>query len=151
LVGRQEEDMWNMKNRDSNDLFWGPWSDFRRIRSELDRLMDGRSGHPPVNVWTSDQGAVVTMELPGVDPSGMAFEIEGRTLTLRGERKAEPVAEGGSVRRRQRLTGEFARTVELPFAVDADQVEAHYARGIFEIRVPRAVADRPRKIEIQVA
>jgi HSP20 family protein len=61
------------------------------------------------------------------------------------------VAEGDLVRRRERFAGEFSRTVELPFEVDTEQVEARYARGIVEIRVPRAAADRPRKIEVQVS
>ena len=72
-------------------------------------------------------------------------------LSLKGERKAEPFADGDVLRRRERFTGEFSRTVELPFDVNAEQVEAHYARGVVEIRAPRAEADRPRKIEIQVS
>lgn len=140
--------MWDVRHRDLSDLFWGPWTEFGRIRSELDRLLDGRSSYPPVNVWTGEEGAIVTLEMPGVDPSDLSVDVEGRTLSLRGERKAEPVADGDLVRRRDRFAGEFSRTVELPFEVDAEQVEARYARGIVEIRVPRVAADRPRKIEV---
>lgn len=143
--------MWNVRYRDMGDLFWGPWSEFGRIRSELDRLLDGRGGFPPVNVWTGEQGAVVTMEMPGVNPTELRVNIDGRTLSLSGERNGEPVAEGDTARRRERFAGDFSRTVELPFEVDAEQVEAHYTRGIVEIRLPRAAADRPRTIEIQVS
>ena len=144
--------MWNARHRDLSELFWGPWRDFDQIRSQLNRFMDGGAqGYPPVNVWSGDDGAVVTMELPGVEPGDLTVDIEGRTLSLRGERKAWPLTDGDSVRRRERFTGEVARTVELPFDVDADGIEASYTAGIVEIRAPRAAADRPRKIEIQAS
>ena len=63
-----------------------------------------------------------------------------------GEPEArEPEA---SFHRRERTFGPFARTVALPFNVDADQVKASAQNGILTIELPRPESDRPRKINI---
>ncbi len=46
-------------------------------------------------------------------------------------------------------TGEFSRTVQLPFRVETDKVTAHYANGILRITLPRLEADRPKQITVK--
>ena len=38
---------------------------------------------------------------------------------------------------------------QLPFAVEAGKVEARFARGVLYVTLPRAEADKPRKISIK--
>lgn len=136
-----------------SNQFWGPWSQFGRFREDLDTLLfNGVVSHeetPALNVWTSDEGTVVTMDLPGIDLKSLDIDVEGETLTLRGSRKQEELAEGERLIRCERGSGDFTRTVTLPFRVDSDAVVASYARGVLEIRLPRAESERPRKIEVQ--
>ena len=47
--------------------------------------------------------------------------------------------------------GAFERSVTLPEGVDATQVEAKYANGILEVRVPTPQAVTPRMIEVKAA
>ena len=51
--------------------------------------------------------------------------------------------------RRERRRGRFARSVTLPFEVEAGAVEARFENGLLEVRLPRLASQRPRKIEIQ--
>jgi len=51
--------------------------------------------------------------------------------------------------RNQRGSGSFARTVRLPFRIEADKVSAKYERGILQITLPRAEEDKPKKIQIK--
>jgi HSP20 family protein len=53
--------------------------------------------------------------------------------------------------RRERELGRFARTIQLPFPVDADAVVARFQDGILEVELPRAASDKPRKISIRGA
>jgi len=103
---------------------------------------------PAMNVWTNEEHAIVTAELPGVAEEDIDVSVTGSTLTLRGERKA---AEGGEYHRQEREEGSFVRTLDLPFQVNASQVEARLARGVLHIKLPRAEEDKPRKIAIQTA
>jgi HSP20 family protein len=144
-----------------------PWREIRRMEREMERMereMDRlfetffprrrrffEVEFPPMNVWTNSEGAVVTVELPGVNPEQIEVSVVGDTLTLRGKRVAEDLPEGARYQRRERFQGEFARSLQLPFTIDADHVEAQYENGILTITLPRAEADKPKRITVQAA
>jgi HSP20 family protein len=102
---------------------------------------------PAFNVWTNDDGAIIESELPGFKADGIDLSVLAKTLTIRAERKPFDV-EGAATHRRERAAGNFERSVELPFRIEADKVEAKYERGVLTITVPRAQADKRRTITI---
>jgi HSP20 family protein len=127
-----------------------PWREFDRIDREAFRsLSSGRVEFPPVNLWKNEDKALVTTEIPGVDPEGVEINVFGKTITIRFERKREELKEGESYTRQERWHGEFSRTIELPFNVRADKVEAKFSKGILYIEMPRAEDEKPRKITVQ--
>ncbi len=73
------------------------------------------------------------------------------TLTLKGSRASEPLKEDERFLRRERLHGEFARALKLPFKVDGSAVAAKFDNGVLTIDLPRAESDKPRKIAIKTA
>ncbi|MHC4715942.1 MAG: Hsp20/alpha crystallin family protein [Planctomycetota bacterium] len=134
---------------------WNPWRRLRELEHEMRRAFreaerPRRGVYPPVNIWTSAEGAVVTAELPGVDPQDLEIEAVKNTLTLRGEIKVAEPAEGQVWHRRERPSGAFARTVELPFPIDPDSVEATCHDGVLEVRLQRPEEQKPRKIAVKV-
>ena len=102
-----------------------------------------------MNVWTNQDGVVVTAELPGINPEDLDISVQNENLTLRGSRTPDEVEEGVTYHRRERSSGSFVRSLQLPFNVDSDQVEASYAKGVLRITLPRADADKPKKIAIK--
>lgn len=130
-----------------------PFSELRRLQSDMDRLfwdagLAGRSAiFPPVNIWAGDDGLAVTAEIPGVEPGDIDLSVEGDELRISGERKAPE--EDADWRRRERAFGKFVRTVQLPFRVDPDSVEARFRGGQLEVTLRRPAADRPRKIAVK--
>jgi HSP20 family protein len=140
-------------------MFWTQLSrprlllrDMERLHDEMHRLFPGfdrplaAPDYPALNVWTNEDGARITAELPGVVQEDIDIAVRGRTFSVSGVRKEE---NGGSYHRRERLTGSFTRTLDLPFQVDADRVEATVANGILTVELPRAEADKPRKIAVK--
>ena len=75
--------------------------------------------------------------------------VHGDTVTLRGERKPDEIEEGDAFHRQERGHGKFVRTIQLPHQVDADNVQAHYAKGVLRLTLPRAEADKPRQISVK--
>ncbi len=131
------------------DGFWDPWRDFEDMRRALRRLAAPATVEfPPVNVWAKEDGAVVTTEIPGIEKESLDISVEGHTLTLRGSRKPLELKEGEAYHRRERWHNSFSKTIELPFNVEAGKVDARYSRGVLYINLPRAEAERPRKIAI---
>jgi HSP20 family protein len=64
-------------------------------------------------------------------------------------RKADELGDDESYHRRERWAGQFSKTIELPFNVQAEKVEAKFSKGILSITLPRAEAEKPKKIIIK--
>jgi HSP20 family protein len=45
--------------------------------------------------------------------------------------------------------GTFTRRLRLPETLDAEAVEASYANGVLEVKVPVLEQEQPRKIEVR--
>ncbi|MEM7346056.1 MAG: Hsp20/alpha crystallin family protein [Chloroflexota bacterium] len=140
--------------------FVSPWQEMARFHRLMNRrfadpftLAGGRTrpSYPAINAWTNEDGAIVTAELPGVNPEDIDIAVEGETLTLSGKREPVALEEGGQYHRRERSFGSFSRTFQLPFKADVDQIEANFDKGVLHISVPRAEADKPRKISVKTA
>ncbi len=107
------------------------------------------SEFPGFNIWGSGDEAIVTTEIPGIEPDSIDIAVGGSTLTVRGSRDPEAAREGESYHRRERWYGQFSRTIELPFTVEADKVEASFVKGILTIKLPRSEAEKPRKVPVK--
>jgi len=137
--------------------YWSPVTELERLQDEINSLFSGVSGavheFPPVNLWVNNDEAIVTAEVPGLNGEDVDISVSGETLTLRGVRKPEEQKEKEEAvfARRERLFGQFTRTLQLPFVIDADKVNASYSKGVLTITLPRAESDKPRKIQIKTA
>lgn len=137
-----------------DEPFSRPWQDFFRFTGAFDDPWPrswSRNSNPRLNVWNNQESAVVTVQLPGVDPAELDLSLDGNTLTLRGERKPFELGEHESLHRRERRFGSFVRTVELPFEVENESVSARYEHGVLEVTLPRAESNKPRKITVALA
>lgn len=134
------------------------WQEMDRIQREMDRLFKatsgtrvGSGGFPAMNIWSNEDSAVITAELPGINLDDIDISVIGDTLTLTGRRMPDELAEGARYHRQERGFGKFTRSIKLPYTVDGDKVEATYNRGVLSITLPRAEADKPRKIQVRSA
>ena len=123
----------------------------RQVANERNRSFRGTRGvFPPVNLHESDEGYVLTAELPGVAPENIDVSSEGATITLSGERKIERVAgDGVAVHRRERQSGTFRRAFELPAEGDLDAAKATHRNGVLTLDLPKSAAMKPRQIQIE--
>ncbi len=106
---------------------------------------------PAMDVVARGEELVLFVELPGVEPDSLDVEVVDETMTLRARRAEPTLNDGERYLRRERRGGDVMRALQLPFRVEADQIEAHYRNGILEVRLPRRVADRPRRINVRVS
>jgi len=133
-----------------------PFSELQRLRGEVNRIFEGgprrwsRSEYPSMNVYTGENDVLVKAELPGFGAGDLDISVTQNTLTVRGERAGED-EEGRSYHRRERGSGHFVRSLELPFNVDAEAVEAGLKNGILTIKLPRVVEERLKKIEVRAS
>ena len=116
----------------------------------LDLGPSGRGVYPPVNVFSDRDGYVVRVEVPGVAPDQINIETHGRSLTISGKRE-NAAPQNGSFHRRERGSGEFSRSVQLPADLDLEHAEASYKHGLLTVRVPKKEAAKPRQISVNAA
>ncbi len=102
---------------------------------------------PPVQIWGDEHGLILIAELPGVIPADLDVTVHQNTLTIRGTRKA-PEERITRWLRRERATGDFQRTIALPFPVDGSKVKASFENGVLTLEMPRPESDRPQRIRI---
>ncbi len=129
-----------------------PWQELEKFRQLAQRpTVRVRPSSPAINVWTSDDGALVEAKLPGINPADIDISVEAESVTLAGKRESALLEDNEKYLRRERRHGKFNRTFQLPFIVNADEVEATYENGILHLVLPRSEADKPRKIAIKSA
>jgi HSP20 family protein len=128
-----------------------------QLQREMNRLMDtsfrrrsfGSPSFPAINIWTSEEGQVITAEMPGFKPEDIDIDVTADKLTLSGERNPDEVAEDARYHRHERVYGKFTRSIQLPFMVDTKKVDASMKDGVLEIALHRAEADKPKKIAVK--
>jgi HSP20 family protein len=133
-----------------------PWSQLGRMENEMNRMLSRyayptSSEFPAFNVWGTNDQVIVTSEIPGIDPNSIDISVSGTTLTVRGLRDPEQAEKGASYHRRERWYGKFSKTIELPFTIEAEKVEARFSKGILYITLPRSETEKPRKVKVKSA
>ncbi len=143
-----------------NSRFTSPQREMARLQQEINRLFSNEaftgqrrntSSYPAMNAWTDEDSTVVITELPGFSLEDIDISVVGNSLTLSGSRQPEGLGEGGKYHRRERSYGKFSRTIQLPYNIEMTKVEAIYEKGILHISLPRAEADKPKKIVVKSA
>jgi HSP20 family protein len=133
-----------------------PFHELRRLQEEMGRLAGAfapaggltTAGFPAVNVYAGRDGIAVVAELPGIEAGDLEIHAHRDTLTIRGTRR--PAAEKEEVyHRRERRSGAFTRTLQLPFRVDPERIEAQLEHGVLRLSLSRPEEDKPRRIDIR--
>ena len=98
---------------------------------------------PHLEVYETGEALVVRAELAGVDEETLDVTVEDQVLQLRGARRRAPSEERRVFHQMEISYGPFAAEVFIPFAIEADRVEANYAGGILQVTLPKV---KPRRI-----
>lgn len=104
---------------------------------------------PAVEAFTRDGSLVVKAELPGVSPEEIEVIADGRTLTIRGEKKDQRETQEGRTFIREVRSGRFERSFTLPEDVAQSDIKANHTNGVLELTVPMKKAVEPKRIAIQ--
>jgi HSP20 family protein len=107
-----------------------------------------------VDIYANDNQAVITAALPGVQPGDLDLKVHQNQVTISGKvanTGASEDAKGATWLAKELWSGEFRRSITLPFAIEADSVEASFEHGILRVILPKAESARPRTISINGA
>src|SRR5207247_10510475 len=94
---------------------------------------------PLVDIFEDGEGITLKAELPEVDVKDVDIQVEGNTLTLKGERKLENEEKRDGYHRVERAYGAFSRTSTLPSTADVEHVTAGRTRRVRRLCLPEQV------------
>ena len=101
---------------------------------------------PAASVTGTNDGYVVTMDLPGVRKSDLEIHLENGELTITGRRSQWP--NDSKLVYRESAAGEFRRVFELDPAIDGNKIAAKLEDGVLIVQLPKGEQARARRIEI---
>ena len=139
---------------------WDPFGEMTSLRQAMDRLLEdawvrpsrffqGEGQQVPLDVAEDEHNYTVKVALPGIKPDEVDINVVGNVLTIRGEHKEEQEEEQQTWHRREIRYGRFERSVSLPTDVQADQADANFENGVLTLRLPKAEAAKPKRIQIK--
>ena len=142
---------------------WEPVTELNTIQNEMNRLFNtffdqpAQTGRPngmmrrwlpPMDLVETPDHYVLRADLPGLSDGDVNVQFEDSVLTISGERKAEHEDQQEGYYRLERAFGAFSRSLTLPDGVDPDSVQAHFDRGVLQIRIPKPEQKKPKTVQI---
>jgi HSP20 family protein len=138
---------------------WNPVREMITLRDAMDQIFNDnylrsrefRNSAPafalPIDAYSNDDAIVIQADVPGLKPEELEVTLEGDTLTVRGEIKAD--TENKSYLLRERFSGKFERVLTVSTPIDASRVEATFEDGVLTLTLPKAEAVKPKQIQVK--
>ena len=146
------------------------WQTLETLRQEIDKVFNetdarrepvfrtaflpGRAArrYPLINLYEDTEALYVEALAPGVEPETLNVSVVGSTLSIAGEkRRVAGDVQPEAFHRSERATGKFVRHIELPIAVDENNVQADYTHGLLTVTLPKTAQAKPKQIAVQVS
>ena len=106
---------------------------------------------PRVDVSEGKTEITVQAEIPGCDAKDIDVSLDGRILTIKGEKKQNKEEKEENFHRVERSYGSFTRRMNLPSEVDQENIDASYKTGVLKLVFKKTKATEGKKIEIKTS
>lgn len=105
--------------------------------SEPGILMGENLFRPSLNVSSTDENYIISVEIPGMNEEDVSVELNKDVLTIKGEKKEEQEEKDGDFYRTERRYGSFQRVLSLPEDADAESIDAKMKDGVLTLHIQR--------------
>jgi len=111
------------------------------------------NGHwvPTTDVYSTESGLVVKVELAGMRSENLEITVEGSRLRISGNRPDGCRAPKCSFLVMEINYGPFECVLDLPQGYDLNQAKAAYLNGFLRIDVPRTPPPHSKTTKVQVS
>lgn len=139
------------------------FGDVKRAREEMEHLMRQVFGptmpllrtaeckwRPNVDVYESDDGVVIVVELAGVTREEVSVVFLDGKLRVSGLRRDGAAHDSRRYRQMEICYNEFERIVYLPEDIDPDKISAKINNGLMIIEAPKRRPGQPESHQIEI-
>ena len=106
---------------------------------------------PAVDIIEDEKEYLIKVELPEVQKDAVKVTVEGGTLTISGERKAEKEEKDRKFHRVERYYDRFERSFSIPEDAEDSKVNAEFKDGVLRVHLAKSEKARPKQIEVKVS
>lgn len=126
---------------------------FTPRRSSVGGSAGSASGNwiPNTDVYSTDTGLVVKVELAGMKSENLEITVEGNRLRIAGNRPDGCRSSKCSFLVMEISYGPFESVMELPPGYDLSQAKAVYVNGFLRIDVPAARQTQSKTTKVPIA
>jgi HSP20 family protein len=143
---------------------WDPLGNITTLQDRINKLFDDSfphqahdddSGHvgawtPSVDMYETDCGVVIAVDLPGVNKEAVEVEIKDNLMTISGQRTTDPLCQATNYYRRERVCGKFQRTFSLHAMIAPEQIKARFKNGVLLVEIPRPENNQTRSVSVDI-
>jgi HSP20 family protein len=139
---------------------WDPVHEMVSLRDAMNSLLQESfvrptgmpaNGSPtmlPLDISENENEFIVKASLPAVRPEDVEITVQGDTLTIRGETKAQEEKKGEHYHLRELRFGQFQRTARLSAPVVADKAQVQFENGVLTLTLPKSEDAKPKQIKV---
>ncbi len=143
---------------------WDPFRNMATLQDRINRLFDdafprtpggdedlaASTWHPPVDIFETEQGVAIHVDLPGVRKEDVSVEVKDNVLTIRGDRKIDETVADERYYRRERSFGAFQRSFATHTMISPGDIKATFKNGVLKIRIPRPREIKPKQVSVKI-
>ncbi len=128
------------------------FNDMIKLRTVFDDFFEHKTGYeasrefPPVQIKEGNDQITIHALVPGISSENIDIQLVDDNIVISGNKKED--YDNQQYIRKERLFGEFKKSIKLPYRVKHDEIKADLANGVLTITLSKSEDAKPKKIEI---
>lgn len=112
-----------------------------------ERIRDRRVYVPRTDIYETENGLTLVMDVPGADEKSVDITLEKNVLTINAYQQAAKY-EKHTLAYAEYGAGDYQRSFALSDEIDRSGIEAKVKNGVLTLRLPKVAEVKPQKITI---
>ena len=140
----------------ANITRYNPFNEVVSLREAMDRLFEdsfiprtgfsnGRGAN--ANLYETDEGFVLQIPMPGVNPNDVEITAQQDTLSLKWTTNLK-APENATEHWHGFNNGQYQQSFTLPTAINSEAAEASYENGVLTLSLPKAEHVKARTVKV---
>ena len=120
----------------------------KELADKEEQTVPARYYVPYTDIFETEDGLTLVMEMPGVEKENLEVGIEDDVLRIEGQIDFANYAEMQPVYTEYNV-GHYTRKFSLSDKIDQNKISATVKDGVLTLKLPKAETAKPRKIKIK--
>lgn len=119
----------------------------RELQNKEETTSPVRFYVPVTDIYETEDGLTVLMEMPGVDRANVEIDVKDGVLTVQGRIDSTKYEELKPVYTEYNI-GHYRRSFSISNKINQDRISAQMSDGVLKLALPKADEVKPRRIAV---